>query len=83
MRWIACVVILGCGAGTPTPLEQAEIADYGSAQLMCVQVAKSASDADGCRNAVKAYWCGDGGPLQQAGACFYRPVAGPTDGGAQ
>lgn len=66
--WVL-LVLEGCGAGTPTPLEQAEIVDYGSAQVTCAYLAKSPGDSDRCADAVRAYWCGDAGPLRAAGAC--------------
>jgi hypothetical protein len=74
------LLVAGCGAGTPTPLEQAEVADYGSAQVVCVQVAGTKSDADRCRDAVKRFWCADGGALHVAGACNYLE---PADGGRE
>lgn len=75
--------LFGCGAGTPTPLEQAEVVDDGASQMTCVQVGQSRAAIDACRNAVKAYWCGDGGPLHEAGACTYHAPSAPKDGGGQ
>lgn len=70
-----------CGSGTPTPVEQAEVAAYGSTQVICSQTSATTAAADACRNAVKAFWCGDGGALREAGACAYS--APKIDGGGQ
>lgn len=74
---LAGALVVACaGSNAATPLEQSEIATYAAGQAECVAIAKTREDAEGCRNALKRYWCGDGGPLQQAGACSF-----PTDGG--
>jgi hypothetical protein len=77
---LALTLLVRCGAGTPTPLEQSEVLSYSAGEVGCVQVGATKADIDGCRNAIKSYWCGKGGPLYEAGACVYPP---PVDGGAQ
>lgn len=71
-----------CGAATPTPLEQQEVGQDLKSEAACIVQGATRADIDGCRNAVKAYWCGkDGGALHVAGACTYTPDGGPKDGG--
>lgn len=86
MLAIACLTplfaVLACGAGTPTPLEQQEVGQDLKSEAVCIVQGATRADIDGCRNAIKAYWCGrDGGALHVAGACTYD--AGPKDGGGQ
>jgi hypothetical protein len=63
--------LVGCGAGMPTPLEQAEVADYGAGLHVCATLSKNQTDAERCAGAIRNYWCGDAGPLHAAGACSY------------
>ncbi len=63
---IAAVIVL---TGCVDAALQADVAAYQGDQLLCVQNASSRDAADACRAQVKAYWCGDGGPLSAAGAC--------------
>lgn len=74
---IACV-LLDCGAGGPTTLQQEQVTAYGASQIQCIETAKLAgkteADAVGCRNAMRKYWCGDGGALSGVGGCTYTPI---------
>jgi hypothetical protein len=64
--WVALFAfamwLVGCA--TVTPLEA-----YRTDSLACVSSAKTKAEADACRAAVEARYCGDGGALVAGGAC--------------
>lgn len=71
--WIAAisaVLLIASCAGAQTAAYEATYADE---QLLCVDIAASREDADRCRDQVRARWCSDGKPLNEAGACVYVP----------
>jgi hypothetical protein len=87
----ACLLLAlqpGCG-GSTAATQQAEVATYASQQLLCVKFAPTKGQSDDCRAEVKAFWCGDGGALREAGACSYdtpvifKPDLSVLDGGKE
>ena len=70
--------VTGCGAGTPTAQQQAEVSGYGGAEAICVQSAATKAQADECRDRVKTLFCGDGGILADSGGCDHMVL---SDGG--
>lgn len=59
---VACLLLLGC-ASTDA------LASYRAESLDCVSKATTKVEADLCRAAVEARYCGAGGTLADAGAC--------------
>jgi hypothetical protein len=79
----------GCKGTDTAATQQAEVATYASQQLLCVKFAPTKGQSDDCRAEVKAFWCGDGGALREAGACSYdtpvifKPDLSVLDGGKE
>ncbi len=71
---LAALGTCGCGSGLDAA-QQLEVSAYAGQQIQCVTLATDREHADQCRQAVKAYWCGHGGPLHEAGACDYSAAS--------
>lgn len=54
--WAVVGTQWACGAGLPSPSDQAIVAEYEAAQLACVAEAGTRDDADACRRSVKAQY---------------------------
>jgi len=72
-------LIVSCSASTPTPMQQADVAQFSGQQGACVAQYSTKADIDACRDRVKSFWCADGGALREAGACDSVKL---SDGGA-
>ena len=66
---VVTAIVIATAIGGCASVLQAEVNDYGGLQVECVNVADSRPAADSCRLAVRNYYCKNGGPLNDAGAC--------------
>jgi len=60
--WALGAIFAGCAASNA-------LESYRTEELGCVKAATTKAQADACRAVVEARYCGDAGPLRDAGAC--------------
>lgn len=70
MKWLALLLLIGCGPGTPTPAQQNTEAVWTDLDAFCLKNSNSASAYNACLDANRETFCrADGGLAYDSGSC--------------